>query len=461
MSFTTFSFGAFFAAVFCVYWALPQRLRKWAALAASAAFYAPFGAKSLAVLALCAAASWGMGFAVAARRDSRARFAACIALSLVPLALVKYAPGMFGVVGVSFFTFKIIAYLAQVRAGEIEPERDFAAYALYVSFFPEITSGPIQRASSLLPQIHAPRAFDAAKALACGQLIVWGMFKKLMIADNLAGYVQKAYDQPDLYIGPSVLLAMVLYSVQLYCDFSGYSEMAVGMAGLLGFDVEDNFRMPYFARSIREFWAKWHISLSTFLRDYVYFPLGGSRCGTWRTAFNLMATFLVSGIWHGTGLTFLVWGLLHGAYQVAGRLTRTARSRAWSALHIREDGALASCVKALVTFALVTFAWIFFGAPSLERAFDVLRQIPSGFTLSVQTAKNAAAMLGFNAHTTLRMGLAMALMFGVEFLARREGVAAWLAKRPAAFRYALCWGLCLAVLFWGAASGGSFIYFEF
>lgn len=174
-----------------------------------------------------------------------------------------------------------------------------------------------------------------------------------------------------------------------------------------------------------------------------------------------MATFLVSGIWHGTGLTFLVWGLLHGVYQVAGRFTRAARSRLWSAAHIREDGALASCVKALVTFALVTFAWIFFGAPSLERAFDVLRQIPSGFTLSVQTAKNAAAMLGFDAHTTLRMGLAMALMFGVEFLARREGVAAWLAKRPAAFRWALCWALCLAVLFWGAASGGSFIYFEF
>lgn len=461
MSLTTLSFGLFFAAVFAAYWLAPPRARKWVLLAASAAFYAPFGAAALAVLAACALAAWGMGPAIAKRRGSRALFAACVCVSLAPLALVKYLPGMFAVAGVSFFTFKIVAYLAQVRAGQVEPERDPVVVAVYAAFFPQVTSGPIQRADSLMPQLRTPSAFDADAALRGASLVVWGLFKKLMIADNLAGYAAKAYAAPESMIGPAVLLAMMLYSVQLYCDFSGYSDMVIGLAAMLGIETPDNFRTPYFARSVREFWGRWHISLSEFLRDYVYFPLGGSRCCAARTALNLMATFLVSGIWHGTGWTFLVWGALHGLYQIAGRFTRSARGRVRRALHIREENPLFAVWQSCATFALVTFAWIFFGAPDLGGALAVLRQIPGGFTLSVQTAKNAAASLGFDTATAGRMLLALGVLFVVEFLARREGVGEWLEKRPAALRCALGWAVCAMVLFWGAAAGGSFVYFEF
>ena len=461
MSLTTLTFGLFFAAVFAVYWIAPPRARKWVLLAASAAFYAPFGGAALSVLAVCALAAWGMGLAVARHRGSRALFAACVAVSLAPLALVKYLPGMFAVAGVSFFTFKIVAYLAQVRAGQVEPERDPAVVAVYAAFFPQVTSGPIQRADSLMPQLRTPPAFDADAALRGAMLVVWGVFKKLMIADNLAGCAADALRTPGTMTGPSVLLGVVLYAVQLYCDFSGYSDMVIGLAAMLGITTPDNFRTPYFARSIREFWGRWHISLSSFLRDYIYFPLGGSRCGAARTALNLMATFLVSGIWHGTGATFLIWGALHGLYQIAGRFTRPARERARQALHIREDSPLLAVWQSCVTFALVTFAWIFFGAPDLGGALAVLRQIPGGFSLSPQVWKNAAVMLGFDAATAGRMALALAVLFGAEFLARRDGFGAWLEKRPAPVRYALCWAVCAMVLFWGAAAGGGFVYFEF
>ncbi len=237
--------------------------------------------------------------------------------------------------------------------------------ALFVSFFPVVSSGPIQRAGNLIPQFKEAHRFDYGSATDGLKLFAWGMFKKLCVADRIAAYVNYVYGSAGSQYGSALLLATVLYSFQIYCDFSGYSDMAIGVARYCGFDVGKNFDHPYLAQSVGDFWRRWHISLSSWLRDYVYIPLGGSRVALPRIYFNLLATFLVSGIWHGAGWTFVVWGALHGLYQCAGRAAKP----------LLEKAKIPAAVKILVTFCLVTFAWIFFRAESLGQAALVVRKI--------------------------------------------------------------------------------------
>ena len=283
-----------------------------------------------------------------------------------------------------------------------------------------------------------------------------------MVADNLAPYVSAGLDAPDLVMGLSVFLASVLYAVQLYADFAGYSHIAIGCMQLLGFDVPENFRAPYFSTSVKKFWNRWHISLSSWLRDYVYIPLGGSRCSTARCCVNLLITFLVSGLWHGTGLQFAVWGLLHGAYLAVGRLTAPARARLWRASHIPEQSAPARGLKMLVTFVLVWFGWVFFRAPTLSGALHLFARMPDSFSLTPPALKNALAMLGFNSGMLVRVGFACALLCAVDFAARRTGFSAWLAGRRKWFQAALCYVLVLAILFLAPIGASPTpIYFQF
>ena len=473
MAFTSMLYPAFLCVLFALYWALPGRFRAPLALAAGLGFYALFGVPMLAVLAACTLGSYALSLWLA-RRRTRAVLALSLAAALAPLCFYKYADAVcarfgaetaFGAlvpVGMSFFTFKIVSYLAEVWRGSIAVPR-LDRYALYVTFFPEVASGPIQRPGDLLCQIDgaAARRFDGERAIRGAQLALWGYFQKLVIADNLAASAQLGFTQPDLLMGGSVILAMLLYAVQLYCDFAGYSNIAVGSMMLLGYDVPDNFRSPYFSTSVRDFWSRWHISLSTFLRDYVYFPLGGSRRGTVRTCVNLLLTFLVSGLWHGTGLQFAVWGLLHGAYQVAGRLSRTARSRAWAALHLREDGRFVRAVRMLCTFVLVSAAWVFFGASSLQSALHIFARMPDSFAFSLQYLKNSAAMLGLNAALVVRYGVCLALLFYVDARTRDTGFCDWLRGRRAWVQAVFCYAVTALLLFLAPATGGGFIYFQF
>ncbi|MEG2652487.1 MAG: MBOAT family O-acyltransferase [Ruthenibacterium sp.] len=472
MQFTSMVYLGFFAAVFFVYWALPHRFRWALCLAASLLFYALLGLPALCVLLCCIGISYGMGLLLA-QKKGRAWLVVCVAAALFPLLLFKYfdslaalAGGRTSVsllmpVGISFFTFKIIAYLVEVWRGTLPAQQHFGKYALYVSFFPEVSSGPIQRPDDLLLQLEVPRVFDKTQAIQGAQLALWGFFKKLMLADNLAYYVHTGFTSHMQIIGPSIILAAVLYSLQLYFDFSGYSDIAIGCMKLLGFTVPDNFKSPYFSKSIREFWARWHISLSSFLRDYVYFPLGGSRRGTVRTCVNLLLTFLISGLWHGTGLQFVAWGLLHGAYQVAGRLTQGLRHRAWTLSHLCEDGRFACAVKMLCTFSLVTVAWVFFGADSLSHALILFRRMTDSFSLSPQTWKNALVMLELNGTMLLRLGAAGLLAFVADFKAREIGFTAWLSARKKWVQAALCYAMLLFIAFFAPVGGGSFIYFKF
>lgn len=299
--------------------------------------------------------------------------AVLIVASLIPLLFCKYnISHIIFPLGISFFTFQGIGYIIDCYKNQInislEREEDnLLDIACFISFFPVISSGPIQRANKFIPQLNVKHKFNYDEVTDGMRLFAWGVFKKLCIADRIALYVNYVYGNLSDKYGVAVLLATVLYSFQIYCDFSGYTDMALGISKYFGFDVGKNFDHPYFSKTVGEFWRRWHISLSSWLRDYVYFPLGGSRVVLPRIYMNLIITFLISGIWHGAGWTFIIWGLLHGFYLCMGRTTRIL----WEKLHVP------SCLRVCITFSLVTFAWIFFRSDSLSQAWLVIKKIVS------------------------------------------------------------------------------------
>lgn len=266
--------------------------------------------------------------------------------------------------GISFFTFQALGYLLDVYHKRVEAERDFLTYALFVSFFPSILSGPINKASLVIPQLKTMRPyFDYGKAVEGLRMILWGMFMKVVVADRLSLYVNSIFDYYTIYNGMTCFIASIFYSIQIYADFAGYSLMAIGVGKTLGFELTENFRRPYFSVSVTDFWRRWHISFSTWLRDYVYIPLGGSYCSKVRNYFNILITFLVSGIWHGANWTFVVWGVWHGVAQVIEKIMGQQGCK---------YGNLGKSLKIAITFLLVNFAWIFFRMPTLTDAWDVI-----------------------------------------------------------------------------------------
>ncbi len=335
-------------------------------MAASLVFYAWADLRFVPFLAYAIAVSYFGGRFC----KSRMALALFICADLAPLFFFKYAPrelhpNVIFPLGISFFTFQSLSYIADCYKKKVEPERSLLNVALFVSFFPVVSSGPIQRAGNLIPQLKEAHRFDYEQATDGLKLFAWGMFKKLCVADRIAAYVNYVYGNADGQYGTALLLATVLYSFQIYCDFSGYSDMAIGVAKYCGYDVGKNFDHPYLVQSVGDFWRRWHISLSSWLRDYVYIPLGGSRVALPRIYFNLLATFFISGIWHGAGWTFVVWGLLHGFYQCAGRAAKP----------LLEKAKIPAAARIAVTFCLVTFAWIFFRAESLGQAALVIKKI--------------------------------------------------------------------------------------
>ena len=269
--------------------------------------------------------------------------------------------------GISFFTFQALGYMLDVYHMRINAEKDFLTYALFISFFPSIVAGPINKASLIIPQLKALRPyFNYFKAVEGLKLLLWGMFMKVVVADRAALYVDTVYSNYMNCTGISCFLASILYSIQIYADFAGYSLMAVGVGKTLGFELTENFRRPYFAVSVTDFWRRWHISLSTWLKDYVYIPLGGSRCSKLRNYWNIFVTFLVSGIWHGANWTFIVWGILHGVFQIIEKAIGQQKC---------EYGWFGKSIKIVITFLLVNFAWIFFRMPSVGDACGIINRI--------------------------------------------------------------------------------------
>ena len=278
-------------------------------------------------------------------------------------------------VGISFYTFQALSYSVDVYRGEVEPEHDFFRYALFVSFFPQLVAGPIERSKNLLTQLREPRKFDFGYAFDGILLMLWGFFLKIVLADRIAIFVDTVYGDCEHYQGIYLIVATILFAVQIYCDFSGYSSIAMGTAKLLGIELMDNFNAPYLSTSVADFWRRWHISLTSWFKDYLYIPLGGSKKGSLRKYFNKMIVFMLSGLWHGAQLTFVVWGAINGLYQVIGEILMPIRKKVSDIIGINRNSEGFYALSALATFALVDFTWIFFRADSLGRAIYIIKSI--------------------------------------------------------------------------------------
>lgn len=372
MSFISISFAILFLILVILYHLTarvaknPVLIQNILLLAASLVFYAFADLRFLPFLFYIIIVSYIAGRLC----KNKTIFILFLIADIAPLFAIKYCPLILHThwifpLGISFFTFQSISYIVDTYTKKIPSEKNFLNVALFIIFFPIISSGPIQRAGNLIPQFQNVRNFDYNNATDGMKLFAWGMFKKLCIADRIAVYVNYVYGNVNDGYGLAILLATVLYSFQIYCDFSGYSDMAIGIARYLGYDVGKNFDHPYLSKSVGEFWRRWHISLSSWLRDYIYIPLGGSRVVLPRIYLNLMITFLVSGIWHGSTWNFVIWGLLHGIFQCIGRATKSF----WEKIKVP------SIMRIFITFCLVTFAWIFFRSNNLQEAGIVISKI--------------------------------------------------------------------------------------
>ena len=461
MNFNTLEFLLFLPAVLALHWALPHRLR-WALLLASSwLFYFWWEPMAGLLLVAVTAATWLCGLGAAREKPPAVR-RACLAMALGAclgcLGVFKYAGFFAGLihggpawrlllpVGISFYTFQALSYVLDVYRGRTAPEGNIFRYALFVSFFPQLVAGPIERSGRLLPQLRRERTLSREQLSAGGWLLLTGYFKKAAIADGLAPLVDAVYAAPGQAAGPEIIAATALFGLQIYCDFSGYSDIARGAAGLLGVELMENFQAPYAARSIREFWRRWHISLTAWFTDYVYIPLGGSRRGLPRRCFNIMAVFLLSGLWHGADWTFVAWGGIHGIYQVCGVLAaRRAGGRT-------PQGRGTGLLRCAATFSLVTFAWLFFRAQSMADAWLLLSRLGTGWGAAQGPLLSMARQLPF-------VLPALACLHFLHRLPSRPP--APLGPRVLTVSALL---LCIALGWWTSLSGGggnAFIYFQF
>lgn len=367
-------------------------------------------------------------------------------------------------VGISFYTFQALSYTMDIYRGEIRAQKHFGKYALFVSFFPQLVAGPIERSKNLLTQIDEKHSFDYDRAKSGALLMIWGLFQKIVIADRVAVVVNTVYDNYTKYNGLTLAFATAAFAVQIYCDFCGYSDVAIGAAEVMGFRLMQNFRQPYFATSIKDFWRRWHISLSTWFKDYLYIPLGGSRCSRSRNYLNLFVTFLLSGLWHGASWHFVMWGVLHAMYQIVGDILKPVRAKACSLLKINTQAFSYRLLQIITTFSLVCLAWVFFRAPSFMVAIDFIKRMFTGFSPEDLLWKNLS-LLGLKSADLLVSLFATALLFIVDWLRTKMSLRKTLAKQNLYFQWAAYIFAIYTVFLVAIQNLGypaqQFIYFQF
>jgi len=488
MLFNSIEFLFFFAIIGAVYFVVPPRFQWMLLLLGSYVFYVSWEPSYAVLLVLLTAANYYLARRLgkaAAMGGRKVTLALTIIVNAGLLFALKYA-GFFAEslraafhyhgpaashpllsvalpVGISFYTFKIMNYTIDVYRGKIEPEKRFGLFALYVAFFPQLIAGPIDRSTKLLPQFHEMHTFDYRRVTDGLKLMLWGFFQKMVVADNLAVLVDPVFNKPGRYDTSVLALAAVLFTFQIYCDFSGYSDIAIGIARVFGYTSMNNFERPYFSRSIQEFWRRWHISLSTWFRDYLYIPLGGSRVSIPRWYINLMIVFLVSGLWHGANWTFVAWGAIHGCFYLCSVLTHDLRGKVTGALGLRRSPRLHQGIQIVITFCLVAFAWIFFKANTISDAFHIVSRLFTGWG-SPTAGTGAGALIPFiSSHFyEFCVGIAsVVVMESVHALQTEGSVREMLRSRPVLLRWAVYYGLVAAVLLLGSFGSRQFIYFQF
>ncbi len=479
MIFNSIAFVLFFPAVTLLYFAIPVKARPFWLLFVSFCFYMFQGPKYALLLFFSILSTYTAGRLLERFRESPGRkkavLAAAVILNLGLLFLFKYLgffAGLFGVdpgfslllpVGISFYVFQVIGYTADVFRGTIPAERNFFRYALFVSFFPQILSGPIGRAPSLLPQLDCAAAFDYGRIRHGLLRMLWGYFLKLVVVSRLTILTDLVFQNYSSATGVELLAGSMAFSIQIYCDFAGYSILAAGSAEVLGIRLTDNFRQPFLSASLRDLWRRWHISLMSWFRDYVYIPLGGGRRGPVRKHLNTLIVFTLSGLWHGAALTYIIWGFLSGLLQVAGTLTLPFREKAAAAfpLHSPLLSKLHRLWQVLVTFLLFTFTVIFFKSDSLEMAVSVIRGIFTGITAESILAFSPFRM-GLGVMNFLLLCLSLGVLFLWDYLQEKTGdTAALLLSRKTPLRWAVYYFLTGFILLSANIGAARFIYFQF
>lgn len=465
MQFDSYIYALFLPLVFAGYWILRSKLlwQNLFLLVASYIFYGWWDWRFLALILITSATTFLTGLVI--KNDHSRRSKAWLLLNLVVnlgiLATFKYFNffrdafadilRLFGAapdwptlnillpVGISFYTLQAISYSLDVYKGKVQPTRNIVAFFVYIAFFPQLVAGPIERAKNLLPQFLKKKSFDYYNAVIGMRQILWGLVKKLVIADNLAGYVDNLLYHPSVMSAGSIVMAAIIFAFQIYTDFSGYSDIAIGSARLFNIRLIANFNYPFFSRNMKELWQRWHISLMTWLREYVYFPLGGSKRGRWRTCINIMIVFAISGLWHGADWTFVIWGTVNGLmllpFVFLKKKSHTTHAR------LRD---IPRCVLTFLIFALI---FLSFRSPNISHLNECLGVLVHGSYLSVP--------MGI---TALYYILPLVV---VEWLGRRQEFPIMTLKMPAILRWTIYWGLLFLIAFYGAKADIQYIYFQF
>lgn len=478
MLFNSFEFLLFFPFTILLYFVLPKRMKNFWLLAASYIFYMGWNAKYALLLLFCTAVTFFASLLIEKRKKETGKIKSIliisIALILCVLFYYKYLNfaasllskvlSVFGIavlqkefdiilpVGISFFSFQAIGYLIDVYRGEIYAEKNFFKYALFVSFFPQLVAGPIERSKNLLKQLGQTYKFSFFNLKSGLFTMLYGYFLKVVVADRASVLVDSVY-QNEGSTGIQIAFATFIFAIQIYCDFAGYSTIAKGAAKILGIELMNNFDAPYFSGSFQEFWRRWHISLSSWFRDYVYIPLGGSRKGTARKRINLMVVMFISGIWHGAGLNYIVWGLLHGFFQVVEDCTKTIRSK------------ISSWIQICITFTLTCFTWIFFRAGSVAQAIDFIKKII--FELKpLSLVGNLYPKYGLRIDELELLFFTVLVIFVVDlFKYKKISIKSWILSKHWILQSAVMILVSVFIFIFGVYGSGynasSFIYFQF
>lgn len=473
MLFNSIEFLVFLPIVFAIYWLLRKhlKLQNLFVVLASYVFYGWWDWRFLILIAFTSFCSWGSGLLIEKSSNRKFWMIANIVINLGILATFKYYDffvsefgTLFGIsteslllriilpVGISFYTFQALSYSIDVYRGNIKPTKDIIAFFAFISFFPQLVAGPIERATNLLPQFLQKRTFSYEQGVDGMRQILWGLFKKIVVADNCAMYVDQVWATYDTQSGSTLLLAAVLFTFQIYGDFSGYSDIAIGTAKLFGIKLMRNFNNPYFSRDIAEFWRRWHISLTTWFRDYVYIPMGGSRVSKAKIVRNTFVIFLLSGFWHGANWTFIAWGVYHAVLFLPLILLGMNRKYTNQVAEGRWLPTWKEAGQILLTFMLAVIGWIIFRAETITQAWDILCSICSRDVLSIPFL--------INRDYYLPTFLWIALMLLVEWLSRNKQHGLDIATLPAYARYTIYLLLVFIVSIFGGQTT-NFIYFQF
>ncbi len=473
MIYNSIPFAVFLPIIFILYWICPSKYRYLFLLAASFYFYMYMDPKYIFFLLGTVTVSYLLALALDSARDVFRKklylFIGILALIGV-LALLKYSGFIIEIaglpspaiqfmlpVGISFYTFQTLGYLIDIYRGKYPAERHFGYYCLFVSFFPQILSGPIGRGDVLLPQLKKERTFDIYQASYGMKLMAVGYFKKLVVAGLLAPTVDKIYDNPESYVGLVYIIATFMFALQIYCDFSGYTDIAIGCAKLFGMELSENFKTPYFSRSIKEFWSRWHISLSTWFRDYLYIPLGGNRVGKIRHCFNLMLTFLVSGLWHGAGINYILWGGIHGFYQIIETISgKNKKGREG------KRNPLLNLFSVFLTFMAVCLAWVFFRADSVSHAWRIISLSFHEIGNPYNYFRTAVICLDMSYAYMIYLSIPILLLTIYDYASLKRDVIAWISSQKPWVRYPVYIFLLLIILLFSEKGVSTeFYYFQF